>query len=279
MVVRNKRLHFPNKWLLPAGFIVLLLSLGEYRLLERLLFASEYHTNFVLLNIEGVLSGHPAGRVFQNRLLGPFLVSAIAGLANSSLLWALKLYTLLMCTGANLLLGGLLYSRLHNKTAVDSEKRALQTALTAVILFILLRLLFLYLLEYPWDYIDSLLFMLFGYWVVVRRPKWLLPIIFVVGLFNRESCLFMVLWFVLEAIWGVPAKPAAAEARNIQNGVDGKKLLAAGLVGLTAVLFIYLIRDLLFISATTVDGVDLEAGQLGNSWQLVHNLRQFFLIN
>lgn len=256
--------------------IILTLTLGQYRLSERLLFASEFHTNFVLLNIEGVVSGHPAGRVFQNRLLGPYLVMGLAQLLDSSLLFALKLVTLIMTALANLLLGALIYLRLREHADEHAEKRAVVSALTAVALFILLRLLYLYLLEYPWDLIDALIFMLFGYWAVRRRPRWLLPLLFLVSLFNRETCLFLLLWFVLEALFGRKTGVAAAAAFG---SINWRKLGTAVLLFLVTIGFIYGIREWLFISPTSVAGADLDAAQLGNNWNLTHNVNQFLRIN
>jgi hypothetical protein len=260
---------------------VLLLSLGEYRLMERLLFASEYHTNFVLLNIEGVVTGHPIGRAFQNRLLGPYIVKGIAQLMSSSLFFALKLYTLLMVTVGNLLLGGLLYHHFRKMPSDRTEYRAILIALTAVALFGLLRLLLLYYLEYPWDYIDALLFMLFGYWVVVRQPKWLLLLLFLTALLNRESCLFILLWFMLESIWGTnrPSFAAKIEGGSPLKRIDWRKFFLAGLTFLGTVIIIYGIREWLFIAPTPVEGLDLDVEQLGNNWNLAHNVNQFLLYN
>lgn len=262
--------------LIIAILIILLLSLGQYRLSERLLFASEYHTNFVLLNVEGVVSGQPAGRVFQNRLLGPYLVMGLAQLLDRSLLFALKLYTLIMTVLANLLLGTLIYLRLREHADEHAEKRAVVLAVTAVALFVLLRLLYLYLLEYPWDLIDALIFMLFGYWAARRQPRWLLPLLFLVSLFNRETCLFLLLWFVLEALFG---RKTGLVVDSTSGRVDWRQLLTAVFLLLATLLFIYGMREWLFIAPTAVAGVDLDAAQLGNNWNLTHNVNQFLRIN
>ena len=264
-------------FLVAAVFIVLLLSLGEYRLMERLLFGSEYHIDFVLLNIEGIITGYPAGRVFQNRLLGPYLVTGIAQITNSPLISALKWYTLLMVVLENLLLGGLVY--LHFQKKLD--KQAIYHALTAVALFGLLRLLFLYFLEYPWDQIDILIFMLFAYWVVNRQPRWLLPLLFLTALLNRESCLFILLWFLLEAVFGFGKDPLVIKGGShlAIRQVDWQKFLLTGLLFLGSLVFIYGIREVLFIAPTAVAGVDLDADLIGNTWNLAHNGRQFLIVN
>ena len=221
---------------LVVGFVLLIISIGEYRLLERTLFWSERHLNFVLLNVEGVLTGYPAGRVFQNRLLGPFLVAVIAKvLTNGSLLLGLKVYTAVTLLLGNVTLFGMIASRIK-------EGKRLWGGITAVALFGLLRTLFLYDLEYPWDAIDIILFALFGYWVIKRNPNWLLVAIIVIGLFNRETVLFLVGWFIVEELH------LSWERRFNRVRFNWRKLGWAVALFVGASFYIFFIRNWLFYS-------------------------------
>src|SRR6185503_8526844 len=62
-----------------------LMTLGENRVFDRLLFLDRPEYEFVLLNVRGVLEGTPVSRSFQHRLFAPMLVRAVESVTASPL--------------------------------------------------------------------------------------------------------------------------------------------------------------------------------------------------
>src|SRR4051812_45039378 len=61
----------------PPIAAVCLMSIGELRILDRLLFVDSAEFGFVLESIRGVLAGTPVSKSWQHRLLAPYLVRAM----------------------------------------------------------------------------------------------------------------------------------------------------------------------------------------------------------
>jgi hypothetical protein len=174
-----------------AGWIVLIgwLSLGEWRVLRQLAFQLPASLDFVLVNVQGVLVGTPVSKSWQQRFLATGGVTALDPLTGSrlhSLMW----FALLSLLAANLLL----FALMRRKGATQ------QQSLYTVIAFGFAHLVLAYRLEYPWDALDSLLFLLFGYHASRQRSllafmPWLL-----LGTFNHETVLYIPAWYLLAAI-------------------------------------------------------------------------------
>ena len=159
------------------------LSLAEWTTLERLFSADAAGTAFVVESVRGVMAGTPVSRSWQHRLLGPLLVTALGG-ANPG---ALARAALLLLAAANLLLFALLVRRGLSACA----------AVRGVAVYGALRFVLAYKLEYPWDWIDQLLFLAFGGWAGRGgglRRSW--PLL-VVGLVNHETILYLPIWYAL----------------------------------------------------------------------------------
>jgi hypothetical protein len=133
--------------------LVALFTLGQIALFDRLLFRG-HAADFVLLAVRGVLGGTPVFKGWQHRLLGPAAVTAL-GVLTPTLLDALRLFSALMVAGAN----ALLYGVLRRKGASPAGSALAVTA------FGIAHAALLYRLEYPWDGLDVLLFVAFGYWI------------------------------------------------------------------------------------------------------------------
>jgi hypothetical protein len=116
--------------------------------------------------------------------VGPLLVSGLGSLTHDPLA-ALKLFHAIMLFVANLFLFWLL------------RRRGLCQAMLAVVIFGFAHLLLLYRLEYPWDWIDMVIFLGFGVWTA--RGGGMLPLVplLVLGALNHETILYVPLWYLL----------------------------------------------------------------------------------
>src|SRR5438270_335642 len=94
-----------------AALVVLaLLTLGEIRLFDRLLYDGHDDASFVVESVRGVLDGRPVSKSWQQRLLGPLVVQAVARVSGSPLT-ALRVVGGFFVAIANFLLFGLFRRR------------------------------------------------------------------------------------------------------------------------------------------------------------------------
>ena len=238
-------------------WIIGMLTLGEYRLFERLLFQDRGEYEFVLSGVSGVLSGRPVSQSWQHRFLSPLLVAALDSLTSDRLA-SLKLFCALLIGCANCLLFGIL----RRKGA------GLAASVLGVACLGLGHLLLLYRLEYPWDDLDILLFLAFGYWAAQRRSLlWFCPLL-VLGTLNHETALFVPLWYLLSPF---------DEHRPLKD--QARTLLGALAVGAAMALCIWLLREHFYLGRPVMPGQVFEQPLplVANHWHVRHNLRQFLI--
>ena len=237
---------------------LLVLGAAEFRLLKRLLFEESREYDFVLDNMRGILDGTPAYVAWQHRLVGPACWWVLE-LVTQNALVALEVLTALLLFAANALV-----FELAQRDGAD-RRRALVIA--AALGFA--RLLLTYRLEYPWDGIDVLLFLLFG-WLVARQntSRWSLPIC-IVGAVNHETALYVPIWYAICA-----CDPRRARAER-------GRALKLSLVAATGMLVtIFALRHALYVGKPSW-GTDAHdaAPLIGNPLHVAHNLRQLFIRN
>lgn len=178
--IRSTRTHF-----LFFG-LALLFSLFQQRLATQLM-EKQY-----LASAEaawGVLTGYPHWRVFQNRILGPYMVKALSS-ATGDFLLAYFVFGIVMLAIAGYL-AWYLGCRLRNATFGLLAFFAFQAAFSLVLDKYWL---------YAWDYIDLVVFFLFAVFVLAgKRWPWFVAL-FLVALVNRESAQFIALWLILDPL-------------------------------------------------------------------------------
>lgn len=232
-------------------WILALLTAGEARLLDRVLFADPAQFGFVLQNVDGVLVGRPVSKSWQQRFLAPWLVTAFDPITHdrlSSLRWFGAWFALLQ----NLTLFAI--ARFHARSARE--------ALLVVMGFVLVHCLLLYKLEYPWDAIDSWFMLMFGcaaaHGVALVR---LWPLL-VLGMLNHETILYVPLYDLM----------AAVEQRSWRR--------AAGAIAWLCVCIavIYALREHFYLGRPNWPGQEFESATplVENHWHVEHNLRQWF---
>jgi hypothetical protein len=237
--------------------VLSVLTLGECRLFERLLFQERAEYEFVLSSVSGVLSGRPVSQSWQHRFLSPFLVSALDSCAIDRL-GSLKLFCWLMVGCANLLLFAIL----------RKKGGTVPSSLFGVACFGFGHLLLAYKLEYPWDGLDILLFLSFGYWAAHRKP--LLPFVplLVLGTLNHETALFVPLWYLLAPI-----------DERLPVGVQVRRWLFALAVSAVMAVSIWLLRGHFYLGqpAMPAEVFERPLPVIANHYHVRHNLRQFLV--
>jgi len=234
------------------------LSLAEWKIFERLLFDRPADYEFVIKNVHGILAGTPVFKATQQRVLGPLAVVGLEKLTGDPVS-ALKLWISLMLGAANLLLFALL-----RRAGVDGWR-----ALAAVVGLGFAHIVTSYTLEYPWDGIDVLLFLTFGWWVARGGGIAASIPLFAIGAFNHESVLYMPLWFLLAPLDGeAPSLPGPRSRLTAQG--RAKKQLAGAFAAL-----VILAAVILFVRAKLCATPDLPAQEI----HVLHNARNLLAGN
>jgi hypothetical protein len=136
----------------------------------------------------GIVDGTPHWRIYQSRILAPYLVDALAHVLPSYTA-AYVLFSVAMLTAC-----GAMSARIGERVAGRAG------AVTALLAF---HVSFALLLSrpwlYAWDYGDALVFLVLVDLVVAERPwRAALPAL-AVGLFNHEIANFIAIWIVADA--------------------------------------------------------------------------------
>jgi hypothetical protein len=242
------------------AFVVLsLVTLAEVRLIDRLLFVDQAEYGFVLHNVRGILAGTPVWKAWQNRLLGPAAVTALSW-ATGDPLSALKLFGGLMIVGAN----SLLYVLLRRKGATSAA------GLLGVVAFGFARLVLVYKLEYPWDGVDVLLFLAFGYWAARDGALLRFAPLLVVGAINHETALYIPLWYLLAPL-----------GRTKSSLRLGRELVMAAVLIVVVAGGMLALRQACYVGRPDLPGQAFENATplIENPIHFDHNARQFLVEN
>ena len=240
-------------WALPIFGLMAVWTAAETRLFDLLLFQKRTDYQFVLTSIDGVLAGTPISKSWQQRLLGPAAVAALDHVVANRLL-ALRIFAAILVLCAN----GLLFGIMRRKGAGPVQ------SLLAVVAFGFGHLLLLYRLEYPWDGLDVLLFLAFGYWA--QRGGSLLslaPLLFA-GAFNHETVLYIPLFYLLAFL----DQDRARAARDAWQSAIAAALLAVAILAM---------RQLLYLGKPDLPGQVFEVATpvIANHLHITHNIEQF----
>lgn len=166
----------------------------------------------------GVTSGHPHWRVYQNRVLGPYLLKGLTGLFSGDYVGS---YLLLLAS--SLFLAGYQAWRIGSKIG---------GALTGWFALVFLHLLFAFLFTktwlYIWDFIGLNVFLAFVEFVVYERPWYWFIALFAIGILNRDSGQFIALWLVLEPVCRWLVRKPVARRQAMAMAASGILCVIAG---------------------------------------------------
>jgi hypothetical protein len=205
-----------------------LLALAQCRIII-LVMGNQYYASIEAAN--GVVHGTPHWVVVQSRVLAPYTIALLTGLFGqfSS---AHEVFTLATLAIAGYMVLALTWRRFGSDASWGA--------------FFLFQMLLCLLSNkywlYAWDQYDIIIFILFADFVLSGKDwRWFI-VLFAVGIFNRESALFISLWMILDPL----AKALLDRGRAIRR-LDWR-MLAAGLgtmgVGLGIV---YALRSILLV--------------------------------
>ena len=247
---------------LAACLALLLITLGETRVFDRLLYANQAECAFVSLSVDGVLRGRPVYKGWQNRLLAPALIKALDSVT-ANRVESLKVLSHLALLCSNLLLFAI----------VRQRGGSLMCACVAVAAFGFCRLLLVYKLEYPWDGVDTLIFLAFGYWSSTGRSiLWFGPLL-LVGILNHEAILYVPFWYLLSPF------DRAESPRGFAGGVAS----AAPVIAVTVLMVssILGLREYFYLGQPYVRAQVFEDATplISNPIHVLHNLGQLLWAN
>lgn len=233
-----------------------ILSLGEARIFDRLLYEDRDEYEFVLESVRGVLTGTPVSKSWSHRLFAPLLVRALEQVTSSPLA-ALKTFSHVAVLAINVLLFVLIRRR----------GETVPRALAVVAAFGFARCLLMYRLEYPWDEVDILLFAAFGSLAALRRPLGSASSLLAIGTINHETIFYVPLWYLLSPIDSrSPRRSARAD------------VIAGSAATVLAVAAVYALRRWRYVGRPHLPGQAFERSLpvVENHLHVRHNLRQLF---
>ncbi len=187
-----------------TAWAALLVSLGQVRLINTIL---DFDKSAEVMR--GVYDGMPAWRVYQSRVLAPYLIEGSRALLDIKSAVAYNVFAVVMLVFAGLL-----------ASAVGAR---LAGRLGGALAFVTLHLGFALLLSaqwlYAWDFVDICVFLLFAYFVATQKPYPWFVVLFFAGLPNHEIVIFIALWLVIDPLARGIAERHAFEWRPVAAGI------------------------------------------------------------
>jgi hypothetical protein len=223
---------------------------------------AQFRTLYILLGPDyprsiaaafGVVHGKPHWRIYQSRILGPYLVDSLSNVLPSSA------SAYVFVTIAALAACGLVACAIGNRVAGESGAWRCLLMMHGAFTFLLGKPWL-----YIWDYFDLLVFLAFVLFVVEKRPTWWFVLLCLVGMLNHEIAMFIGLWLVIDGVMH----------RAWIRAAVGGATVAAGLV------LVELLRHALLIEETGPKLFADAPKDLGSSFYftLPHNLWEASLI-
>ena len=209
---------------------------------------------------QGVLTGHPPWRAFQNRLLMPIIISLLEGLSNPK-----NEILFVYCVGIfihNILLVAI-FSKLFGRFC----------SILAVLFWCFGFILYQDYYLYSWDIFDLSLFLIVWFVLYTSSNVNLLIIIFPLALFNRESALFLPI-----AYWLVQTNFDNIGINTVWTKICSQTTLITITLLLAGIFWTKFIRDYLFLGSS-FGGLDLENYLIGNHIYFSENLFNMFFNN
>jgi hypothetical protein len=180
-----------------------------------------------------VFVGRPPWRLFQSRVLGPYLVEGLSRITVSPLAAAYSLYACLMLAAA----GCLAYSLGHRLAGKPGG------ALSFTFLYLGFALLLTSPWLYAWDFVNIIVFLIFVYLVVARKPYRWFVVLFLVAIFNHESALFIGLWLVVDPL----ARWSVSKVWRVEIPIEWRQIAVGGFCLVAGMILIEILRWALLI--------------------------------
>ncbi len=240
-------------------FISFCISIIVYKIFldihkDHIVFLSEVSYNVIICK--------PHWIAFQNRLLGPYCIDLISKLGFSHLEVFQSLTFLLI------IVQNFLFFSLIKRIGLSNEKSLLWITIYSIFFLFIQGKHF-----YIWDSIDGIIFTVFSFGIITKKPMSFFIYLFFVGILNRETAIFISFYIVIDSFYfncGNKNKPIKLNSKL--KMITGCILMVFGIV------YTKFIRDFLFISTNT--GSDDSSHQLiGNHIYIVENIRNIIVNN
>jgi hypothetical protein len=217
-------------WL--AGGLSVFLAVVQLRLVMTVLGANFLRSADVA---HGVLDGTPHWRIYQNRIIGPYLAEGLSAVM-PSYAGAVTLLSLIA-----LVASGVLAWRIGARRGGD------RGGLLAVVV---MHLAFAFLLWrrwlFIWDFFDLAMFLLFVDFVIAEKKWQYFVPLGVIGVLNHEVALFISGFLVIDPI----AKWLLGKLRNTPVPFDRMRCLVGVLAAAVSLQLVERVRDALLVQAT-----------------------------
>ncbi|WP_459708907.1 hypothetical protein [Paraburkholderia sp. 2C] len=174
--------------MLPLGVAILLLCVVGCTWIEYVFWARKHVSNMDMLlsASDGVLSGMPHWRAFQNRLLGPYLLDLFRNVSQNPYNDFVKVFLLL----ENFVLCGCAYLL----------TRRVSLSVIALVASSVLWIRCIHYFSYPWDFTETLMLTLLFLFAMRSEGVLAFVSLFVFFVLSRESCIFIGLFLILRGV-------------------------------------------------------------------------------
>lgn len=228
MVWRNK----PVSYILLA-IVVLFLSVAQ---LKSIINNFDSQIGPQIQAAQGVVEGLPHWRIYQSRVLGPYMIRAVEGITG----WSFQQsYALMMFVWLVIFFSVLIAVAL---ALWHSPIIAIGIAGSAAFInTTLMQGLWLY----PWDYLDLTLFTLITWAILSNKPLKIIALIIAVEIFNREAATVIAGWLALDALLELVLRRRVATEKQIKSAKQ--QLLVAVALAIISQVIIEVLRATLLV--------------------------------
>jgi hypothetical protein len=185
---------------------------------------------------QGVVDGLPHWRIYQSRVLGPYMVQTVKGLTGwkfqksyvfMMFAWFVMMFTVLISVAANLWKSKLIAVGIAGAAAFLNT-----TVMQGMWL-------------YPWDYLDFIAFTLLIWAILTNKPLKIIAAIILVEMFNRETAAIIAGWLALDAGFEFVLKKRQLSEPEMK-AVKQQFIIGVGLTAVSLIT-IELLRNMLLV--------------------------------
>ena len=223
------------------------------------------HINAHIAAAQGVVQGLPHWRIYQSRVLGPFLTESIKKIFNVPFEHAY------MATVFILLVIFFLALIFVVKHIWDSPIMIFAVVTAGWALnAILMQGIWLYL----WDLVDLIIFTALIWAIITSRPLWVIASILMIEIFNREAAILAGLWLLSDAVFRL--RESNGILSKLEFKIRYKQFFTALFLLIVGYTIIEFLRNTLLIREIGPEiFYNMKNGIEFFSVQLVNNLRVF----